>query len=999
MNKGLPIMQQSGRVLLSAAMAVMLSSPLLAQQKKGGEGAISAAFEPQRLEFSNTAASRLDQPVEVFVRFAEPSLAEMMVAEEKQLQPRPDQRAQQAYVQNMTRLHDTMRDELQALGAKVQSAMKIAANGMRIKATPKQISRIMQLPGVINVSRVPLHEPHLVESVPWIGAPQVWQDLGVRGEGVTVAVIDTGVDYYHASFGGSGDPLDFSNDDPNIIEPGTFPTAKVIGGWDLVGSDYDAGSSDPAINTPIPDPDPLDENFHGTHVAGAVAGMGTDNVGAGVAPMASIYALKVFGRSGSTNVTADAIERALDPNQDGSIDDAVDVINMSLGSPLGDPNSPSALAAQNAAELGVIVVASAGNEGTAPYVTGAPAVAPDAISVGSAIPGGRLTANLDISSPAAIAGSYIAIEGAGPVLLADTGAISGDLAAGEPLNGCDPLTNGAAIAGNIALIIRGGCSFNSKYLNAQDAGAVAILVYNDGTAPDRINPITMGGLTGPITIPGVMTSFTAGDLLFTTLAGSTVSANLNLIPNDAQADTMSGFSSRGPGHGGSIFKPDLTGPGSNIASVGFGTGDGSINSSGTSFSAPHVAGLSALLRQLHPDLPNSAIKALLQNGTVTAYQDGVAGASQPYAVARQGTGVMRADRSAGLSSYASPGGVAFGRINPSTVAVRTEHVRVHNLSNQLRRFSVNHIQGQTLPGVTVRVLAGNQIVVGPNSSRNVPIQLRMDARQAPADTRGFSQTEVDGWLEFSDEDDTLRVAYHAAVDPASRMISFNGRPGSVNLLNVGRGGSVAEAFTWIANDGELLDGSANAIRSFGYRTRVDGNGFPLVEFGISTEEPWESMSDVEIDINIDADGDGVFETTLVANDSGFLTGDDPSGITRTAIFGPGGGFFLFDANGDLNDHTAVLPFIQNDVLGLPLGFLPVGDTTFDYQLVIIDNRNDSVDVQTGSVDLADELSLSEVSFDVAASQRVELNASGDGQILWLFQNNSPNLQSDTQQVR
>ena len=145
--------------------------------------------------------------------------------------------------------------------------------------------------------------------------------------------------------------------------------------------------------------------------------------------------------------------------------------------------------------------------------------------------------------------------------------------------------------------------------------------------------------------------------------------------------------------------------------------------------------------------------------------------------------------------------------------------------------------------------------------------MRVDPSQGPADSRNFSQTEVDGWIEFNDGEDNLRVAYHAVVDPASRMITFNGAPGTTNIQNVGRGGGVAEAFTLAANGGELLDGEATAIQSLGFRTRTDANGFPLVEFGLVTEAAWESMSDIEVDLNIDADGDGVFETTLVAMDS------------------------------------------------------------------------------------------------------------------------------------
>ena len=172
--------------------------------------------------------------------------------------------------------------------------------------------------------------------------------------------------------------------------------------FDFAGTNYDASDSD--NNVPVPDPDPLDENGHGSHVAGSATGLGVpDRIGPGVAPGALLYALKVFGVSGSTNVTSDAIEWSMDPDGDGDTSDHLDVINMSLGSPFGGPDDPSAITAQNAAELGVIVVTSAGNSGDAPYITGAPGTAPGAISTAASTKGGEVPAMAVAQAPAYLA--------------------------------------------------------------------------------------------------------------------------------------------------------------------------------------------------------------------------------------------------------------------------------------------------------------------------------------------------------------------------------------------------------------------------------------------------------------------------------------------------------------------------------------------------------------------------------------------------------------------
>jgi subtilisin family serine protease len=238
-----------------------------------------------------------------------------------------------------------------------------------------------------------------------IGAPQAWQATGTTGTGTTIGVIDTGVDYTHADFGGPGTAQDYTDALAADTQTPDYPDPdKVSGGYDFAGDDYDATQGS-GHQTPVPDDNPLDCNGHGSHVAGTAAGLGVDNDGdtytgpydtsiaggafrirPGVAPGATIVPLKIFGcdQNATTDLVSQALDWAADPNGDGDPADHLDVVNLSLGSDYTSPQDPDAVAAGNAAELGIVVVAAAGNGGDVYDAGGSPGNAPDVLSVAAA---------------------------------------------------------------------------------------------------------------------------------------------------------------------------------------------------------------------------------------------------------------------------------------------------------------------------------------------------------------------------------------------------------------------------------------------------------------------------------------------------------------------------------------------------------------------------------------------------------------------------------------
>ncbi|MDX2416297.1 MAG: S8 family serine peptidase [Xanthomonadales bacterium] len=944
-----------------------------------------AGPEPILTSITGTKSQFEFGEIEVFVRLAEESVVAWVNGQVAQGLPEPSAEEQRAYAATLEQKQAEVSSQLASMGADELSSMRVGDNGLKVRIDASKIDAIRGIFGVTNVTKVTRHTPDLSRSVPWIGADVVQSD-GNDGAGIVIAVIDTGVDYLHANLGGAGDPAEYAANDKDIIEPGTFPTAKVIGGWDFAGELYDG------TNTPVPDPDPLDGHGHGSHVSGIAAGMGVPGtIGVGVAPGASIMALKVFGDiDGSTTLTSDAIEFALDPNGDGDTSDHVDVINMSLGSGYGDPNDPSAVSAHNAANMGVVVVASAGNSGDIPYITGSPAVGPDVVSVASSLSGGDTT-GIDVDGT-----EYESVEGVSSVRIAD-GPFAGDLAVpADPANvfGCLPVADD--MTGKIALISRGDCNFSLKHLNAQDAGAIGVVVYNDGTSPSRIAPIVMGGDFSGVTIPGTMISSFDGMALSGTLGAATLDDSI--VTATVFGDTMSGFSSRGPSSGGSGFKPDLTAPGSAITSTLVGSGTGPLTIGGTSMAAPHVAGLGALILAANPTITPSGVKAMMQNSTITAVPDGLVG--PPHAMARQGAGVVRAHSAVALTSYATPGGVSFGRINPKKKAKADVKVDLVNLSEDKRTFTVTHVPNQTFPGVEIscpksvevdkkgkkskKSKKDNHHNKGPgdkNGKHQFKINLKMDPTAGPYDDGFQSQTEVDGWCVLNDGIDELRVAYMAVVDPASDM-KAEAEDGVLSVENK-KGGNVgwAEGFTLAGKDGLLLDKQFNAFKAVGFRSSSYAALGDLIEFGISSERIWENFSTAEIDIYVDVDGDGIDDAILVVAD--FFE----DGIPVTAIFPQGS--VLFDAGVDYNDGVTVLTFFSKTDAPLGfLGFLPAGDTDFDYTAVFFDVRSGEYDVQVGSVDLAAEIIPEVSSFGLSAGDKAELAVSGTGEMLWLYQNNA-----------
>lgn len=573
--------------------------------------------DPTAQSWAQTPGSQLSGPVQVVLHVDKAPLAAV-----GKFWTHAQRRA---YVQEITALQDALLPQIEALGGQVVGRFIEASAGVGVIIDRTKVTQLRGLQNVIGVRGVGNYELALTETVPWIGATGV-QNLGVTGThdytglGLDVAVIDSGIDYTHVKFGGPGtaeayaqaycgdpaatpDPTDPAcNAHTQAPDSALFgPTHKVAGGYDWVGEAWPGTPADPK---PIaPDANPIDYEGHGTHVADIIGGLeSAPGVGdQGVAPGVRLWAFKACSAvSSSCNGLALllAIDDALDlddsdwgvcdpaEDDDCTTFDPADVINMSLGSPYGQPEDDLTHFANLASYYGSVVVVSAGNSGDKPYIVGSPSAAAGAISVAqSTVPSDKLH---KISAGAVVAAGFVQPWGlAIPEPLA--GALQYGDGAGGNLNGCEAFAAGS-LAGKVLLVDRGACAVSIKGANGSAAGAVLVVVANNqfsNTPPS----FSYGG--GAVTAPTLSITQTDGNSLKTVL-GQTAAAGPDatiMLQDDIVAT-----SARGPRAADGAIKPDIAAPGASI-SAEVGTGNAKTAFGGTSGASPMVAGAAALMIQ------------------------------------------------------------------------------------------------------------------------------------------------------------------------------------------------------------------------------------------------------------------------------------------------------------------------------------------------------------------------------------------------------------------
>ncbi|GAA0453403.1 S8 family serine peptidase [Alkalibacillus silvisoli] len=557
---------------------------------------------------------------------------------------------------------------------------------------------------ILESTEIGAHEisPNMMDSAPHIGANDAWEELGYTGDGVTVAVIDTGADYTH----------------PDLQH--AFGDYK---GWDFVDN------NDDPQETPADDPRG-DATNHGSHVAGTVAANGEIK---GVAPDATLLAYRVLGPggSGATDDVIAGIERA--------VEDGADVMNLSLGNTSNDPDFATSIALDNAMADGVVAVASNGNSGPADWTVGSPGTSRDAISVGATeLP--YMTYDSSMSTPSGYdysTANVMGHPGEEALMALNEGEFEFEyVGLGAPSD-----FDGVDMEGKIALIERGEYAFVEKAENAKEAGAVGAVIFNNepGEQPD------VPGMA----VPTIKLSQDDGSVMLQELESGNNTVSFDLAESGMMGETVADFSSRGPVTDTWMIKPDVSAPGVNIVStVPTHNPDdpyGYAAMQGTSMSAPHVAGAAALLVQANPNWDTQEVKGALMNTAETLYDEN----GDRYPHNTQGAGSIRVVEAITTETLMAPGSYSFGTFEKENgKQVERQHFEIENLSDERKRFDmdVELFDGED----HIKVMTSNNLNVNPGSTQKVNMNVQVDAS-------GLEGGYYEGLITLTHDDEIVEI--------------------------------------------------------------------------------------------------------------------------------------------------------------------------------------------------------------------------------------------------
>ncbi|MFD2612410.1 S8 family serine peptidase [Paenibacillus gansuensis] len=565
---------------------------------------------------------------------------------------------------------------------------------------------------------------------------------GIKGKGIKVGVLDTGIDYNH----------------PDLKE-------VYRGGWDFI--DNDADPMETTYQDWVNQGKPGGGTYytsHGTHVSGTIAGQGANSVESpalGVAPEVDLYAYRVLGPYGS------GPESGIIAGIDKAVEDGMDVINLSLGAMYNHPLAPESIAINNATLAGVTCLVAAGNAGPKEKTLSVPGTAALGITVGAS--------NFSMVIPTISASVYSSVYKPFPELklLAKNFTDNLNDLTGQtfPIEfaglGMSTDFEGKDFTGKVALMQRGENGLDEKIANAYAAGAKAVLIYNnvDGEIPHYTGQ-------GPKFVPSFKVTKADGEFLLSLEQPKITFGAVSSIVTSG--NELADFSGRGPVNTNYDIKPDLVGPGVAVYSsypefvnspedgVDYSTAYARI--SGTSMATPHLAGVAALILQHNPDYTPFDVKAALMNtaddlkGEYSVYEVGAGEVDVTEAVFAR-TSIQVMDKTNHIVNDQiveiedRTGSIFFGNYskrekNAATVDSRKLVIENNSKDNKQYNITVEYLPAK--PGLPngaeqgIAVSLPDSVRVAANQSLEVTADLKIPASAALGRYEGYIHIEQAG---------------------------------------------------------------------------------------------------------------------------------------------------------------------------------------------------------------------------------------------------------------
>jgi minor extracellular serine protease Vpr len=622
-------------------------------------------------------------------------------------------------------------------GAVVERRYAVVLDALALRLPVRALARVERISGVADV--YPVAEYHATaDTVPGlVGAVPLWGvDRSAAGQGIKIGVIDDGIDQTAPFLRPAG-----------LHAPPGFPLGqrRFTSGRVIVARSF-AGRDAPARDHLAFDPEVSE---HGTHVSGIIAGaygtvahpgLGLPVVRglSGVAPGAWLGNYRGLARGdhesgaiGSTVELAAAVDQA--------VHDGMDVLNLSLGGPQIDPGADAlSMALANAARAGVPSVVAAGNDfDTRGYGSiSSPGTSATAITVAATSTtrvfgvSGRVSGTADPALE-----PFAAVPAIGPRVtraLTHPTRLVGAAAYGLDRRACrQPARHHALRA--VVVVLRGGCGFGAKSINAHEAGAVGVIVESDRPGP----PFVVEEETD---IPLLVVTDAVGAELRGYLAEAGSAARVRFTRDLAEVPTpprvLTDFSSAGPTPFDQLLKPDIAAPGEAIlSSVPLASTNypGAFASwEGTSMAAPAVTGVVALMLERHPAWTPAEIREALIGSAVPAYAN--SNATIEASPLRTGGGFLDAPGAVAPGVIADPPELGFGLERPGATA--TVPVSVTDAGDGAGIWNVTIDRNGSSPAGAI-TSAPASLTIPAGGSVQLPVTLAIAADATQGDAAGY----------------------------------------------------------------------------------------------------------------------------------------------------------------------------------------------------------------------------------------------------------------------